>query len=1008
MPKLITQVVGPDKDNPQLLQGNYEDVFIYTLNASFNGIEEEIDSAQITMDLPDFVTIYFGDTEEPIKSITSEPVPETTLTRWTIDLGAIEDLGISLRLGFGVAFLQPAPSGTTFTLNSKLIINGTENLAYTDNPITLLLEPKFALTRERVLPVATPGPGGVIFYKVTVKNFGDLGAPIENLQIFAEGSESGGIQELTIMDDFPVTLQDTSRAPFQDPTIDTIEGVIETAENRVRITVPNYRGEQFEFFYKAIISDALVSGDEITSDVTWSIDGTEQDPDTNDFILEEPIYNLGATVYGPDYTRSEEEISVEVFVENTGNQILQNLDAVVSFDHTDVDFTTFYSGIYKIGAIDESLNVDYVINYTTDQNNTGVLGTFNTNNNSKIDLSTVLPAGEKLAALSWSLPQLSIGVKSTTSPTLDGIVKENRSDNTAIRNTLESSWDQPGEIDDRGSKSDRYTTFVDDIHLLIPSLNSSIANRPVKPKEVYRYTMQANMRRSRLENPIFAMLLPPQLSYNNNAILTYNPYFTTDTSPLLPDAEVIPDFDEFGNTLVRFRFTDDSAYNFTQKSTASIAFDVIVNDDAKGRYNTKSLLNTLIDAKKIPGDVNEYEDTDNIAGTGEIPEVYAVSNSYSNQVLEFITTSSNKKVKGLLDTEYKEVPEIGFTLSGGTGEYVLSLINKGNAELESVEMIDILPYKGDTGVVEIDTNRNSDFQVYAISDIAVSLITGPTDNRETITIPHQIFYSTSTDPVRFGGNFDTIGTDDNWTTTPPNPLSTLRSLKIIINERKILTNEEIQVKLNVTVPVDTPETKVAWNSFAIDVTYFDSMNNLEHLLAMEPEKVGLRVDPAGPDTGTIRGFVFRDLIYDGIYTDTESRINDIGVVLYNEEGTPLQATFTTTNYNGEQGFYSFSNLPYGDYYVKFFINDKKDKFTKFMGNDANGSAVRTASGVTPRFTLSADTDTRNVLAGIVAINRVFFENIMKANRSANQMLRTVIYNQMLISNKLEDTLDLIE
>lgn len=142
---MITIVSNVDKS-----KGNYEDVFIYTLNASFNGISGDIDSAKLQVFIPNFLDIYLGDVEKPIQEVTEEIVEGGK--NIIFDFGKIEDLGISIRIGFGIAFKQTSLSGTTFSLTSTAYINGEKNNEYTNEEILLEVIPRFELSREVVLP----------------------------------------------------------------------------------------------------------------------------------------------------------------------------------------------------------------------------------------------------------------------------------------------------------------------------------------------------------------------------------------------------------------------------------------------------------------------------------------------------------------------------------------------------------------------------------------------------------------------------------------------------------------------------------------------------------------------------------------------------------------------------------------------------------------------------------------------------------------------------------------
>ncbi|MEZ4913756.1 MAG: SdrD B-like domain-containing protein [Chitinophagales bacterium] len=66
--------------------------------------------------------------------------------------------------------------------------------------------------------------------------------------------------------------------------------------------------------------------------------------------------------------------------------------------------------------------------------------------------------------------------------------------------------------------------------------------------------------------------------------------------------------------------------------------------------------------------------------------------------------------------------------------------------------------------------------------------------------------------------------------------------------------------------------------------------------------------------GSISNFVWYDLDADGMQDPNEPGVANVHVTLYTADGTPYAETYTDEN-----GYYSFVNLPLGDYYVVFDI-----------------------------------------------------------------------------------------
>lgn len=171
--------------------------------------------------------------------------------------------------------------------------------------------------------------------------------------------------------------------------------------------------------------------------------------------------------------------------------------------------------------------------------------------------------------------------------------------------------------------------------------------------------------------------------------------------------------------------------------------------------------------------------------------------------------------------------------------------------------------------------------------------------------------------------------------------------------------------------------------------------------------MGIQVVENSVDKGSISGFVWFDDNNDGLYTEDEVGINDVGVVLYTETGTPLKATFTTTTLDDRIGYYTFGNLDISKYHLRFFIDDNAYQYTK-QRIVAFGSLPDVNTGITGLIDLTDEPNRKNLLAGVVVKEDHTIDQLLEVNRSARIMVRNVIYDQMLIGMKLEDVISIIE
>ncbi len=979
MPTLITQV--------DRLTGNYENTFIYTLNASFNGIAGDINSAKIKVFIPEYLNVFLGDAGNPVKSVTEIEVLNGKEVIY--DFGEITDLGIAVRLGFGVTFKTSVPSGSTFICSPVMLINGEEMLVSQAEEVTLVLNPQFEISREIILPESAPSSGGAVFYKLSLENFGDLGAEISNVVIECQGSEN-----VIIDSAFVVSGEDVSEK-FADNSADGVTPIF--GENSLTFTIASYKGQKYEFIYRAVIAEDLQVGTEIATVASFSIDTVAQGQELHEFTLADKIYDATISIYAPDYSLPEEYICYRMNIKNSGNQILQG----VIFENDlppEISYYEFNTGTFHIGEIKQNLSAEYFIDYETLNGLTGQLGPFNTDNNTTVNLADIILEGDNLNSLVWRLQTLGIGVQNKASPQLLGIVNATVAIDSSVINHIHLSFDNEGQT---AEIVENATTLIANYCTLNPSISSTVGTNPIRPNDELTYTFSVNCRSSRLKNPIFAFLMPKELEYVGDEEYAFSDIFTSRDVPT-PPVSLTPNFNENGDTLVKFEFIGDYEFSFRQLASAQIKFKAKVSVGALGNIKSYLLLNTKASTGIIPNSVDIYVDNDNIAGDLSVSKNYAKSNVLTNTILYFVSTSSNKKVKGLLDSEYLEEPQIGKTVSGGTLEYLISVKNIGNANLEALEIVDILPYIGDVGVIETKSARGSEYPIYALSEVVATVM--PTEEE----VDFDILYSKSIDPIRFGGNFDIIGTDDDWTQTAPEDLSQLKAFKVRVKDRYLLPGENLKVAITASVPVGIPVSSIAWNSFATDVMYTNLSGVKQHLLAVEPEKVGVQIVENEEGTVKISGYSFVDNNYDGYYGGEDEFVNDVAVLLYNEAMEVLRYSSTRSDLSGNIGRYSFENLPSGKYYVKFYIDDKNLKFTTQRTDKSVGSKANKKTGLTMLIDLTSESEAKDINVGIVPKDKYTLNDIMKINNQARSMLRNVIKNQMLLTMKQEDVIEIIE
>ena len=988
---------------------NYEQSFGYTLNASFNGVEGEIESGEITIFFPSSIDVFLGDVSGPIKAVAIEPVTGGQNVKYTID--AIKNLGVAVRIGLGGLFKVTVDPPQSYIAQPEMVINirkedgsiTTERLESTAPEVQLVATQDFKVTREVVLPAIDPAAGGAVYYYVTLENVADKGASVDEMIVTIPPVEG-----ITFDTTYIEAGKDASDERFRDTSQDAV--VPQFNNGVLTFTMGPYRGHKYGFYYKAFLDDDLTRGDEIVTQATLEVDDVTKDPDTHTIIMGDPVEAAEISVYGPDYTLPNELINYELYVENTGNQELQNV--VLIDDLADrIQYTEIQTGSFKYKGINQKISdlAEYSIDYTLQSGQEGQLGPFKANTNTPIILEEAIPEisqGDNLNILEWRLTDigLGVGVIQENPPQITGRVKVEIEENPPILNEMRLTWGDASEERDAS-----VSTRVEDNVVLQPTFKQVTPKNYFKVGEEIEFVMGLSARRSRIKNPIIAAILPKQFEYVDDSItVEYIDFFEEEVDPpVTPEVRVIENFDGEGRSVVRLTYASEtSEYDFNQKAQIKATFKARVRVGAEtGSVETFSLLNTVENNGEFIPDEPIYRDEHNIAEDENVFPRYAESSKQENIILFSVSTDSDKKVKGQLDEVFTEEPEKGRTVASGDVEYLITLTNTGNTDFVSVDIVDILPHVGDTGVVETETARQSAFEVYLkdFIEVAFNPEIPEIDPSEAI----EIFYSRSYDPVRFGNNFDEIGTVDDWTTELPANLNEIKSFRIkTVEEVQLYPGETLEIRVKGVVPLDVQQGEVAWNSFAAEVKYRDLEGEVQKLLAVEPEKVGILVEPREEDKGVIGGFIWFDEDRDGTFAPGTEGLNGRYVILADEEGNVIDYTITTFNSEGKPGYYSFNNYPLGKYILRVQTDLATERYTKQRLDLENGSKADSVTGYVFVELTEENAEQFNQHTGIMAVDSI--QQLLEVNKSARSMLRNVIYDQMLIGMKYEDTIELIK
>ncbi len=565
----------------------------------------------------------------------------------------------------------------------------------------------------------------------------------------------------------------------------------------------------------------------------------------------------------------------------------------------------------------------------------------------------------------------------------------------------------------------------------IPRMGKSNGSGPFLPLATVDFALDvsnADVAHLNFDDPVIADLLVPELTF-----LTGTVAFDNSAAPgaPVPNFTAISNYNGTGRTLLRWAWDDqsgsggsDARYSLAPGERLIATFQAqVVDGTPPGAYTNEA---ALIDWA-APGDPNDpgtepeklllcaanagivYTDTFDLDGDSQTDEVSCLAGS-TVKVPVALSMNSEKFVRGTMDcentTDYgattacedEDYNKLGLTVLGGDVDYRLIMTNTSNVSVTKITLIDIFPHIGDTGVIDPQARQS---------------VWGP--NLQTpVTapggIPLTIYYSTQTNPCRTelvaGGPSGC--SPANWTTTFPADPTSVHAIKIefcdignpddcVILPRNVsLAFDWHMVAPNVApadasclTPADdsfdwqgTPACSIAWNSFGF--TAFEAKdvdtNNVNdpdalQLPPTEPIRVGMRIAP--DDKYSLGDYVWLDvagLQDDGIQQAEEIPdwgLSGVRIELYDSVNNFIDYRYTGPDQNGDPGYYQFSYLGAGDYYLRFFPPAGYTVSPQQQG--AGGHDTDDSDGVTqgtdPTYGDYYQTETFTVDAGTTDANR---------------------------------------
>lgn len=980
---------------------NYEQVFIYSFGVSLSDITDEINKATVSVFVPDFLEYYIPSCD--CNGINHTEVAVEGGTNIIYEYSGVDFSGIMNTLKLECRFKYPATI-TSFDCTATLFLNDsvTPFNSSTAPTVNLVLVANFILVKNVYIPITNPVAGGFVIWKTVLRNIGDKGASITNFTMtdILPGLPDRSIVKLPEL--WSIEGNDTSNNRFADTKFDGVvaSNIAEDLESFTFDLNGTYTGTEY-----TIISIGLIEPDapinQYADTISWSAEGKEVLDASTSLEIINPTPQVEFTSDPPTFVKRGNFFSSITSIENTGNVNMDNVVFTVDVP-PQIQSYRFQTGVFGIPEVRFIPNIDYTIDLVfTDANDNSqsqTLTGFNTGVNSSIRAEDiVVPPGYSLSRVIARIPNLVPGTKSIEQPSTYAFVESvDTTGTTSIQNFSSLAWENAGTP---YVETESHTTNINNnVSLVVikQQANDDLISEDTELNGIIRFRATIECDQSYVYMPILVEALPPSMSYLGNETYTYYDYQnnlfydSTDVGvafplPILRPSEVtLAD----GIRVVRFSYTGDNSFNLKQRDILTIEFDVKITsiDYASNKIsNLMYLGNYGNDGSVGQNAINFLDTTLDYDGDGFISESLAQSLAVNLNVIYSARLDSITKTKGSQNLDYVDGVIPVRSIGGKDVNFKLILTNSGTKPIFNLEIINIVPHVNDTSIINPEIPRLSGFTTgYVDSSIELS-----NPNSDII---FEDFFSDSYNPVRFNTINEEIG-DGVWT---EEKIENTVAVKYTMVDGSLKPNETIELILTVSTPSEKDEELVAYNTFAVRGSYNDENDRIEELFPVEPFRKGVR----GIGEKTINGIVFLDTDKNGIYSFGKPGMNGIVVTLYDDDGNEISQT-RTDSFDGLNGYYFFPDIPEGNYYIIFNINDVKYKFTKQVLDNAFGSKPDSL-GITPLIVINDQTIEINAYAGLLD---VAIDNLLAVNKSANKNMRGAVYSNIALDIKLNDVID---
>ncbi len=602
-----------------------------------------------------------------------------------------------------------------------------------------------------------------------------------------------------------------------------------------------------------------------------------------------------------------------------------------------------------------------------------------------------LPDGEYITSVKWDFTNpagVPVGIADTKTLRVSGIIGSVPV-GTQITNTAQLTASLSGEPDIIRNAS-KTIKIIESIPWLQPT-KSTVGGTTFNYNDRVTFRLRVQNHQfaaGNYENPILVDLLPPEFEdaqFNGVADVDW----VNGTGAAITDVAYTVSTKEINgktyNVLIWncTGILEPGEYVdvlFSAKIKNLTPIGSVTNEMYIGTQNNSTVLENSVEAVSDTYDIDEDGSTADKFVKGQTKILVKFQGRLSAE--KWIRGELEADTNGdLIPDEWKRHPAYSETLSGGVVDYKLVVTNdNSNGPISNIVIIDKLPTIGDTGVID-PNQRDSRWAPYLINKIT---------GEDGAPLPDgvQIYYTTNPNPS-LEELSDTINkhgrVEDLWSLTPPEDITTVKAVKFVFNGITLNPGQSVTLQWSMRAAVGAPLNQIAWNSFAYGATFKDS-NVIDgplidvSFLPAEPVKVGHQIKEHPALTYRLGNYVWEDMNKNGLQDAGEPGINGILVKLYNDDnGNFIKYTRTGNDQFGSPGFYSFPNLPSGNYKLEFVYPSRYKVTTLNAGanddldSDIDGSNITDADDNGPKKSVKTarvsiiNEDISNVDAGLYKV-----------------------------------------